>query len=253
MTEAPLLLDIRNLRKSFVHGDKTIEVLNNLNLEVAQGEMCAVVGASGAGKSTFLNVVGTLDAPTSGTILFGGEDITRFSAKKLAAFRNRTIGFVFQFHYLLPEFTALENVMMPGLIQGVGSRELEASARAVLDEVGLSHRVTHKPGELSGGEQQRVALARALVLRPSLLLADEPTGNLDHVTAQGIHELFFEMNRRYNTTMLLVTHNPSLAERMPRMLRLDGGAVHDSRSADLTPDTSDISDTPDTPDSPDSP
>jgi len=227
MTDQKLLLDIKNLSKHFVHREEKIEVLKDLNLEVAQGEMCAVVGASGVGKSTFLNVVGTLDSPSAGTILFGGEDITHFSPKKLAAFRNRTIGFVFQFHYLLPEFTALENVMMPGMIKSMNRTQLEADAKTILDEVGLSHRLTHKPGELSGGEQQRVALARALVLRPSLLLADEPTGNLDHETSEGIHELFSEMNKRYNTTMLLVTHNSFLADRMPRRLKLADGRVHD--------------------------
>lgn len=227
MTERPLLLDISQLSKHFDHRGQRIEVLKGLDLKVARGEMCAVVGASGAGKSTFLNVVGTLDTPSSGTISFAGEDITCFSASKLAAFRNRTIGFVFQFHHLLPEFTALENVMMPGMIQGMDRTKLDADARKILDEVGLTHRLTHRPGELSGGEQQRVALARALVLHPSLLLADEPTGNLDNTTAEGIHALFFEMNRRYDTTMLLVTHNPQLAVRMPRTLRLQDGRVHD--------------------------
>lgn len=227
MTDQPLLLEINNLSKQFIHREQTIKVLTGLNLKVHQGEMCAVVGASGTGKSTFLNVVGTLDTPTKGTIKFNGEEITRFSQRKLSNFRNKTIGFVFQFHYLLPEFTALENVMMPGMIQRMNRSKLEKMAKDILDEVGLTHRLTHKPGELSGGEQQRVALARALVLQPALLLADEPTGNLDGNTAEGIHSLFVEMNRRYNTTMLLVTHNPNLANRMPRTLRLQGGDVHD--------------------------
>ncbi|MDD5309415.1 MAG: ABC transporter ATP-binding protein [Deltaproteobacteria bacterium] len=221
------LIEIRGLTKTFVHEGKRIEVLRGVDLCVDQGEMCAVVGASGAGKSTFLHVVGTLDAPTSGTIHFRGEDVTRFRPRPLSEFRNRTIGFVFQFHHLLPEFTALENTMMPGLIQRMERDALESQARRILDEVGLGDRMTHKPGELSGGEQQRVALARALVLRPALLLADEPTGNLDGRTADAIHDLFFEMNRRYGTTMLLVTHNPSLATRMPRTLRLEGGVIVD--------------------------
>jgi lipoprotein-releasing system ATP-binding protein len=189
--------------------------------------MCSVVGASGAGKSTFLHVVGTLDRPSGGSILYRGKDVTRFKPRTLSEFRNRTIGFVFQFHHLLPEFTALENTMMPGLIQGMDRGELADAARRVLAEVGLTERLTHKPGELSGGEQQRVALARALVLRPALLLADEPTGNLDAGTAEGIHELFVQMNQSYGTTMLLVTHNPSLAARMPRRLKLEGGTMHD--------------------------
>jgi lipoprotein-releasing system ATP-binding protein len=221
------LLDVRGLHKEFLHRGNRIQVLHGLDLQVRQGEMCAVVGASGAGKSTFLHVVGTLDHPTHGSILYRGLDVTRFRPRALSEFRNRTIGFVFQFHHLLPEFTALENTMMPGLIQGMNRNELVAAARQILDEVGLSERLTHKPGELSGGEQQRVALARALVLRPALLLADEPTGNLDFATAEGIHELFVQMNERYGTTMLLVTHNPLLAERMPRRLKLEGGAMHD--------------------------
>ena len=228
MVEAgDLLLEIRGLHKEFEHRGRKIEVLRGLDLAVRQGEMCAVVGASGAGKSTFLHVVGTLDRPTGGSILYRGQDVTRFNQRQLSLFRNRTIGFVFQFHHLLPEFTALENTMMPGLIQGMHRRALTAAAEQILDEVGLCERLTHKPGELSGGEQQRVALARALVLRPALLLADEPTGNLDGVTAEGIHDLFVKMKERYDTTMLLVTHNPSLAERMPRRLKLEGGAMHD--------------------------
>ncbi len=227
MTTDTLLLDIRQLSKSYIHRDKVILVLRDLNLQVRHGEMCAIVGASGVGKSTFLNVVGTLDAPSDGHIQVNGEDITRMSARRLSNFRNRTIGFVFQFHYLLPEFTALENVMMPGLIQHMDRTTIRAQAESILGEVGLSHRLTHKPGELSGGEQQRVALARALVLRPPLLLADEPTGNLDNRTAEGIHALFFEMNRHYNTTMLMVTHNLELARQMPRTLELADGTVKD--------------------------
>jgi lipoprotein-releasing system ATP-binding protein len=228
MTDTPKdLVEITNLKRTFFHQGKNIEVLKGLNLLVKQKEMCAVVGASGAGKSTFLHVVGTLDAPSSGSICIDGKDVTTLSPRELSAFRNNTIGFVFQFHHLLPEFTALENTMMPGLIRRMDRAELEEDARQILVEVGLEERLTHKPGELSGGEQQRVALARALVLRPPLLLADEPTGNLDGRTSESIHDLFFEMNERYATTMLLVTHNPALAERMPRMLRLENGVVED--------------------------
>ncbi|MBN2528852.1 MAG: ABC transporter ATP-binding protein [Deltaproteobacteria bacterium] len=225
------LLNITNLTKEYEHRGKIIPVLHNLELKVRKGEMCAIVGASGVGKSTFLNVVGTLDAPTRGEIRVNGEDITHLSARKLSHFRNKTIGFVFQFHYLLPEFTALENVMMPGMIQRNDKGALRKEAEEMLNEVGLAHRLTHKPGELSGGEQQRVALARALVLRPPLLLADEPTGNLDGKTAAGIHDLFFEMNRKYNTSMLMVTHNLELANRMPRTLELKDGKVVDIKSA----------------------
>ncbi len=208
-----------------------IDVLRGIDLQVAPGEMCAITGASGAGKSTFLHVVGTLDQPTSGTIRFGGEDVTRFPPARLSDFRNRSIGFVFQFHHLLPDFTALENVMMPGLIRRMPRDAVEKAARGILGEVGLEHRLTHKPGELSGGEQQRVALARALVLQPALLLADEPTGNLDGETAEGIHALFTQMNERHGTTMLLVTHNPSLACRMPRTLKLENGTIRDVAAA----------------------
>lgn len=221
------LIRVRDLKKAFIHFGKRIEVLKGINLAVDQGEMCSIIGASGAGKSTFLHVLGTLDAPTSGTIVIDGTNISKFSSRALAVFRNRTIGFVFQFHHLLPEFTALENTMMPGLIRNMEREQLEEDARQILDEVGLSQRLTHKPGELSGGEQQRIALARALALKPRLLLADEPTGNLDGRTSDAIHDLFFELNNRYNTTMLLVTHNPGLARRMPRMLRLQDGMVED--------------------------
>lgn len=226
-SQSSRLVEITDLKKTYVHLEKQIEVLRGLHLLVDRGEMCAIVGASGAGKSTFLHVVGTLDAPSSGTILIDGRNVTALKERSLAAFRNKTIGFVFQFHHLLPEFTALENTMMPGLIRKMNRSKIEGMAETILREVGLGHRMTHKPGELSGGEQQRVALARALVMRPPLLLADEPTGNLDGRTSLAIHDLFFEMNERYNTTMLLVTHNPSLANRMPRTLRLEKGIVRD--------------------------
>jgi lipoprotein-releasing system ATP-binding protein len=222
------IVNINKLSKSFLHRNKLISVLDELELQVDEGEMCAVVGASGVGKSTFLNVLGTLDKPSSGHIKINGEDITRLGPAGLAKFRNKTIGFVFQFHYLLPEFTALENVMMPGLIQKQPRSKIKEAAMAMLEEVGLSHRLTHRPGELSGGEQQRVALARALVLRPPLLLADEPTGNLDSKTAAGIHELFFKINKSYNTTMLMVTHNEDMAASMPRTLTLAEGKIHES-------------------------
>src|SRR5689334_15052735 len=169
--------------------------------------------------------MGTLDLPSSGRIRLAGEELTTMSGSRLASVRNRTIGFVFQFHHLLPEFNALENVMMPGLIQGRGAREMQDLAKSLLAEVGLAERLTHRPGELSGGEQQRVALARALVLSPKLLLADEPTGNLDTQTSSAMHELFFEINRSRGTTVVVVTHNANFAERMPRVVHLRDGKV----------------------------
>jgi lipoprotein-releasing system ATP-binding protein len=194
--------------------------------------MVAVVGASGVGKSTFLQILGTLDLPTSGSIKFDGEELTQMSAARLAEFRNRRIGFVFQFHHLLPEFTALENVMMPALIQRMPIATAKKQAGDILARVGLSHRLTHRPSELSGGEQQRVALARAMVLEPSLLLADEPTGNLDRTTGEAIHQLFLELNKERGSTLLVVTHNPELARLMPRRLRMvdGGGLVEESES-----------------------
>ncbi|MET0595230.1 MAG: ABC transporter ATP-binding protein [Polyangiaceae bacterium] len=222
------LVSIRDVHKSFDHMGRNLEVLRGIDLDIEERDVVAIVGPSGAGKSTLLHCVGTLDLPTSGSIVVAGEEITSlggFRGKKLAALRNRTIGFVFQFHHLLPEFTALENVAMPGLIQGKSPREMEGAAQALLKEVGLADRVTHRPGELSGGEQQRVALARALVLEPKLLLADEPTGNLDTATSEAMHELFFTINRTRGTTIVVVTHNASFAERMPRVVHLRDGKV----------------------------
>jgi lipoprotein-releasing system ATP-binding protein len=219
-------VDVASLRKEYVHGGVRLSVLRDVNLSLAAGDMVAVVGASGVGKSTFLQILGTLDLPTSGSIRFDGEEITRFGPTRLADFRNRKIGFVFQFHHLLPEFTAEENVMMPALIQRVPRAIARRRAVDILGRVGLSKRLTHKPSELSGGEQQRVALARALVLEPALLLADEPTGNLDRKTGEEIHELFLELNRERGSTLLVVTHNPELAAIMPRRLRMiDGGQL----------------------------
>jgi lipoprotein-releasing system ATP-binding protein len=222
------LVSVKDVHKSFDHMGRSLEVLRGINLDIDEREVVAIVGPSGAGKSTLLHCIGTLDLPTSGKIEVNGEDITVLGAtkaRKLAALRNRTIGFVFQFHHLLPEFTALENVIMPGLIQGKSATEMEGPARALLGEVGLADRLTHRPGELSGGEQQRVALARALVLSPKLLLADEPTGNLDTATSQAMHELFFEINRTRGTTIVVVTHNATFAERMPRVVHLSDGKV----------------------------
>jgi lipoprotein-releasing system ATP-binding protein len=218
---------VRKLCKSFEHGGRTLHVLKDMNFDLEKGEMAAIMGASGAGKSTLLHVLGTLDLPTSGSIRFNEENVTAMGPTRLAAFRNRSIGFVFQFHHLLPEFTALENVMMPCLISRMSQHKAESKARTILDQVGLSQRLSHRPGELSGGEQQRVALARAMVLEPPLLLADEPTGNLDSNTGREINNLFFEMNKERGTTILIVTHNPKLADLMPRCLRMEDGGLVD--------------------------
>jgi lipoprotein-releasing system ATP-binding protein len=200
-------------------------VLRGLDLDIDRGELVALTGPSGAGKSTFLHLLGTLDVPTGGTVLFEGEDVFSRGEEGLAAFRNETIGFVFQSHHLLPEFTALENAMMPALIRRVPRAEARRQAAEMLVGVGLGERMEHRPGELSGGEQQRVALARALCLRPRLLLADEPTGNLDPATAEGIHQLLLDLNTRMGITAVVVTHNERLAAALPRRLRLDGGRL----------------------------
>jgi lipoprotein-releasing system ATP-binding protein len=226
------LIVVENLHKSFVHMGRKLSVLRGIDMTIEQGEVVAIVGPSGAGKSTLLHCIGTLDVPTTGKIRLGDDELTGLSSSKLASIRNRTIGFVFQFHHLLPEFNALENVMMPGLIQGKSRRDMETPARTLLNEVGLTERVTHRPGELSGGEQQRVALARALVLSPKLLLADEPTGNLDTGTSSAMHNLFFEINRKHGTTIVVVTHNQAFAESMPRMVTmLDGKIDRDEKRA----------------------
>ena len=223
-------VEVVDLHKSFEHGGRTIEVLRGVTFTLEQGEMAAIVGASGVGKSTLLHILGTLDLPTSGELRFGGRDVTKLGPTALADFRNRSIGFVFQFHHLLPEFTALENAMMPCLIQRLDQDEAARRARAILERVGLGKRLDHKPGEMSGGEQQRVALARAMVLEPAVLLADEPTGNLDSQTGQEIHDLLVELNRERGSTMLIVTHNPELAALMPRTLRMLDGGLEDQRA-----------------------
>lgn len=219
------LIAVEDLAKTFVHMGSRLDVLKGIDLTIEEGEVLAIVGPSGAGKSTLLHCIGTLDLPTRGRIFLSGDDLTGLSGTKLAAIRNRTIGFVFQFHHLLPEFNALENVMMPGLIQGRSRRDMEGPARALLTEVGLGPRATHRPGELSGGEQQRVALARALVLSPKLLLADEPTGNLDSATSTAMHDLFFEINKKHGTTIVVVTHNLAFAEAMPRIVTMRDGKI----------------------------
>ncbi|MBX3206294.1 MAG: ABC transporter ATP-binding protein [Labilithrix sp.] len=232
----------RDVKKSFQHMGRTLDVLRGIDLTIDEGEMVGIVGQSGAGKSTLLHCIGTLDVITSGSLKIDDAELTELSGARLAALRNRTIGFVFQFHHLLPEFSALENVVMPGLIQGRSRRDMEGRARALLEEVGLKERVLHRPGELSGGEQQRVALARALVLEPKLLLADEPTGNLDSRTSEQIHQLFYTVNEQRKTTIVIVTHNAALAAGMPRVVTLrDGRVERDERRARGAAPSSEVS------------
>jgi lipoprotein-releasing system ATP-binding protein len=219
------LLEVTDLFKSYGRGEQCVEVLKGVSMQIGRGETIALLGASGAGKSTLMHVIGVLDRPTSGKVRYAGEDVFSKNERDLASFRNGSIGFVFQFHHLLPEFTALENVMMPALISGASRNVAAASALSILDEVGLAHRVTHKPGELSGGEQQRVAVARALVMEPELLLADEPTGNLDMKTSESIHQLFEDLHKRRGLSILVVTHNERLASRTMRQIRLVDGKI----------------------------
>jgi len=215
----------RGLTKTYEDGVRRVEVLKGIDLTVAAGELVAVVGPSGSGKSTLLHLLGALDRPDEGEVTIGGQSLSGLSGARLAAFRNRTIGFVFQFHQLLPDFTALENVILPGRIAGAEPRKLLARAEALLAEVGLADRREHFPNQLSGGERQRVAICRALMLSPPLLLADEPTGNLDPVSGDQVFALLVDLQRRHGTTGLLVTHNPQIAERCTRTLRLEGGVL----------------------------
>ena len=219
------LFSIRDLHKSYWLEEREIPVLKGVNVDITAGERISIIGPSGSGKSTFLHVLGTLDEPTEGSVTYDGADVFAWSPAQLAGFRNRTIGFCFQFHHLLPEFTALENVRMPALIQRMPASEADDRAKSILDVVGLSHRIDHRPGELSGGEQQRVAIARALVLSPRILLADEPTGNLDETSARGIHDLLDGMNAQTGLTIVLVTHSSALAKHMPRQLQMSEGQL----------------------------
>ncbi|MBN2338966.1 MAG: ABC transporter ATP-binding protein [Acidobacteria bacterium] len=222
------LLEARDLHKSYPSGAGRLEILSGLSLTVETGEMVAVTGASGSGKSTLLHLVGGMDRPDRGTVRVLDGEITGLAANALAAFRNRTIGFVFQFHHLLPEFTALENVSMPLLLRGTPPGEAAGAAGELLREVGLEERLRHRPGELSGGEQQRVALARALVGRPRLLLADEPTGNLDPHTGLAMADLLLALHERHGLTSLVATHNERLADVCSRRCRLENGVLTDS-------------------------
>jgi len=213
------------LTKTYQDGVRRVEVLKGVDLEIEPGEMVAVVGPSGSGKSTLLHLLGALDRPDAGTVAIGGRPLGNLSGADLAAFRNRTIGFVFQFHQLLPDFTALENVMLPGRIAGLPPQAVHENARRLLNEVGLEARLEHFPNQLSGGERQRVALCRALALEPPLLLADEPTGNLDPASGEAVFQLLLDLQARHRTTGVLVTHNPEIAERCSRIRRLEGGVL----------------------------
>lgn len=219
------MIKITNLHKSFTMGSQELTVLKGIDLEIPRGQMVAVVGASGAGKSTMLHIMGMLDRPTKGTVYFDNQDLFQMSEAQQADFRNRRIGFVFQFHHLLPEFTALENACMPALIQRRALEEVEQEAVTLLQEVGLGQRLHHKPGELSGGEQQRVAVARALLQKPDLVLADEPTGNLDTHTGESLFGLLRDLNRTRNTTFVIVTHNDKLSAQSDRIVYMQDGMI----------------------------
>lgn len=219
------ILTVDNLFKNYLMGKSVIEVLKGVSFELSDGEIVAIVGPSGVGKSTLLHIIGALDRPTHGKVKINELDIFSYNDNDLAQFRNREIGFVFQFHHLLPEFSALENVMMPAMISNGDSKEINKQAMKLLNEVGLSDRYNHRPGELSGGEQQRVAVARALINSPQLILADEPSGNLDQASSQSLHQLFWELNNRLNQTMIIVTHNLKLAQRADRIIELYDGKI----------------------------
>jgi len=219
------VIAVRNLSKSFSNGGVSIDVLKELNFDLSAGDTVAIAGASGIGKSTLLHIIGTLDRPDSGQLLFKGEDVFLYDDLKLARFRNESVGFVFQFHHLLPEFSALENAMMPALIQGKQKEEATQAAEKILVRVGLQDRLHYRVGKLSGGEQQRVALARALALKPLILLADEPTGNLDKANSEHIHSLLMELNREFSMTLVVVTHNTELASLMSRQVTIVDGKL----------------------------
>ena len=224
---------VDGLTKEFFHEGRTLSVLRGIDLTLEPASMVSIRGRSGAGKSTFMHLLATLDTPTSGSILFGGRDVFEFSPTELARFRNEHIGLMFQFHHLLSEFTALENVMMPALIHRDSYGQSKKRAEELLDMVGLAQRGSHKPGELSGGEQQRVAMARALMMRPSILLADEPTGNLDQKTGSGIHKLFWELNETLRLTVVIVTHDEILARKMSRRLIMEEGMLREAEDTQL--------------------
>ena len=220
-----VLISVQNLEKSFKTGKETLKVLKNLNFGIMKGEMVAIMGPSGVGKSTLLHLMGTLDRPSTGKILFNQTNLFEMNDRRLADFRNKNIGFVFQFHHLLPEFTAQENVMMPLLIQGIKRKDASEKANTILGDLELGDRISHKTGELSGGEQQRVAIARALANDPEVILADEPTGNLDQKTGEKVHHLLKELKQAKNKTLVVVTHNNKLSDYMDRVLIMEDGKI----------------------------
>ncbi|MEW6601084.1 MAG: ABC transporter ATP-binding protein [Nitrospirota bacterium] len=218
------LISVNGLNKTYSIPGRNLHILKDISLDVQKGELAALMGPSGVGKSTLLHILGTLDRPTSGTIMYEGSDVFKLKPDALAAFRSRSVGFIFQFHHLLPEFNTIENTVMPALIAGIGFREAEKKAAQLLAEVGLSDRLYHRPGELSGGEQQRVAVARALMLDPKVVLADEPTGNLDTSTGEDLFRLMMELNRK-GITFIIVTHNEALAAQCGRTIRMKDGMI----------------------------
>ena len=223
-----VLMSLLDISKSYIKGNSRIDILRNMNFSLESAETVAILGASGIGKSTLLHILGTLDRPDSGAMFFKGENVFLFNEQKLARFRNESVGFVFQFHHLLAEFTALENAMMPALIRGIDKTRAAEEAKEILIRVGLGKRLTHRSVELSGGEQQRVALARALALKPDILLADEPTGNLDKKNSDQIHHLLLELNVEMGMTLIVVTHNMDLARHMSRCVTIADGRIKGS-------------------------
>ncbi len=225
MIENGKILVTKNLHKTYRMGRSSVPVLSGIDLEVNEAQIVAIIGPSGVGKSTLLHILGTLDRPSEGSVTIEGTDVFKFDEKKLADFRNRTIGFIFQFHHLMSEFTALENVMMPGLIAGKPKKRISDRAKSLLTEVGLEHRMNHRPGELSGGEMQRVAVARALMNDPKLVFADDPSGNLDRAASDALHELLWNLSRKDKRTLIIVTHNHELAENADKVVEIFDGSI----------------------------
>ncbi len=225
MSSDNIILSVRGLQKVYQSGRNRVHVLKGIDFDVTEGQIVALIGPSGVGKSTLLNIVGTLDRPTQGNLRIADTDVLEFDEPGLARFRNETIGFVFQFHHLLPEFTAIENVMMPGLIAGRSKAQLWQRAHGLLKEVGLEHRIEHRPGELSGGEMQRVAVARALMNNPRIVFADEPSGNLDISASKALHDLLWNLSRKHNRTFIIVTHNNELAREADKVLDIFDGRI----------------------------